>query len=197
MLAGRNREFLLYDLDLLIAELDHELPWPSSRRRFYHAVLRIYERTDLESFRGDARELLQEELAKDGGRSHVACTETAQCFDLAAQERRKAAWQARGNPASRGAAQDCQAGGFRFLGGLQPRGFWRFLGGLRAMRVAFLLALFALPPFECGGVPEPEPIPVPAPAVLCVSCNQADPMTCGGHPSRCALTGAAYCCVTR
>lgn len=63
------------------------------------------------------------------------------------------------------------------------------------MRVASLLALFVLPPFECGGVPEPEPIPEPA--VLCVSCNQADPMTCGGHPSRCALTGAAYCCVTR
>lgn len=65
------------------------------------------------------------------------------------------------------------------------------------MRVAFLLALFVLPPFECGGIVEPEPIPEPAPAVLCLSCNQTDPMACSGHPSRCALTGAAYCCVTR
>lgn len=87
MAAVGNRDFLLWDLDLLIAELDHKIPWPSSRRRFYQAVLRIYERTDLDSFRGDARELLREELAKDGGKADGACTETDQCFDRAAQER--------------------------------------------------------------------------------------------------------------
>jgi hypothetical protein len=57
-----NRRFLLYQVDLVIAEIDHRIPWPSSRRKFFNAVLRIHNRQDLGTYRGTARELLLEEL---------------------------------------------------------------------------------------------------------------------------------------
>ena len=57
-----NRRFLLAELDILIAELDPRVPQPNRRRSLFHAVLRIYERQDLDTYPGHARELLTEEL---------------------------------------------------------------------------------------------------------------------------------------
>lgn len=51
-----NRRFLLYQVDLVIAEIDHRIPWPSSRRKFFNAVLRIHNRQDLGTYRGTARQ---------------------------------------------------------------------------------------------------------------------------------------------
>jgi hypothetical protein len=61
------------------------------------------------------------------------------------------------------------------------------------MRTMLILAvLWSLPPASCGW---DAPAPAPIPASSCEECNQTDPRTCGGSPSRCAKSGSTYCCV--
>ncbi len=59
-----TRQMILAELDILIAELDPKVPQPNRRRRLYEAVVRIYQRNDLESYPRGVRDLLAESLSE-------------------------------------------------------------------------------------------------------------------------------------
>lgn len=185
-----NRRFLLYQLDLVIAEIDHRLPWPSSRRKFFNAVLRIHNRQDLGTYRGTARELLLEELDRAEGAHNVVRSEADQSCDRQAQARSESAWEAQRSTSPRSAPGHCSKERFSVVGSAYECLFRSRCGGIRIMRVAALIALLFLG-VGCDCDPDPQPYPIS----VCESCNQSDPDTCGGHPSRCALTGSVHCCV--
>jgi len=101
-----------------------------------------------------------------------------------AREKRARKQAKRSGEQRREADHATQAGKESAVSAISPRGVLQCSG--------LVLMLWALMMFDCGPM---EPAPVPVPVTTCQACDQSDVNACGGHPSRCAKTGDAFCCV--